>query len=91
MTDREKLTDIVHKANIHLRARLNHGGVLYIVNNLIENGVTIQKQGEWVHDPLSSYGVHVWFCSQCNGEVIRQTDYCPHCGADMRGAEHETD
>ena len=81
---REKLIDILENIGIYevtMNAEL-------IAEALIANGVTVREKGEWVHDPLSSYGVHVWFCSQCNGEVIRQTDYCPHCGADMRGEEH---
>ena len=90
---REKLEDIICESVQYDECVRNCnyppcGMVRLTADRLLANGVTVRGDGEWIHDPLSSYGVHVWFCSQCNGEVIRQTEFCPHCGADMRGAEH---
>ena len=52
---------------------------------LIANGVTVREKGEWVD------GVH---CSECGAvheyrEYRNSRNYCPNCGADMRGEEHE--
>ena len=30
-------------------------------------------------------------CSECGKGVSVESNYCPHCGAKMKGAEHETD
>jgi hypothetical protein len=54
-------------------------------DNLIANGVTIRESGEW-KDNI--------FCSRCGyaaeddeGYILMSfDDFCPHCGADMRGA-----
>ena len=59
----------------------------FIADHLIENGLTVRESGNWIYN--------VW-CSECGkpydtGEYRCSRNYCPNCGADMRGAEHETD
>lgn len=46
----------------------------------IENAV--RQQGEWVDE-----GVNGWKCNRCGYGVERynNTNFCPNCGADMRG------
>lgn len=52
-----------------------------------ENGVKAQYEarpkGEWIESDIG------WKCSECNYGVKpwNNTDFCPNCGADMRGAE----
>lgn len=43
-------------------------------------------RGQWVKDITGQL-----FCSNCKnyGVPNRKTDYCPNCGADMRGGEEE--
>ena len=52
----------------------------------IENAPTIEerKKGKWnYHEPLD-----VFECSVCGGQMVRNVfNYCPWCGADMRGDE----
>lgn len=58
----------------------------------------VRKKGEWLYDS----GSEKYFCSNCgenaleykrtyvDNSVLVETmlsDYCPHCGADMRGEE----
>ena len=37
--------------------------------------------GEWVLEHSSQ----LWECTNCHEREIRTTDFCPNCGADMRG------
>ena len=57
-----------------------------------------RKKGRWIKNE----GRSGWHCSSCkkddlyaypyaaNNERVLQDFYCPNCGADMRGEEHET-
>lgn len=68
-------------------------------NGNIANGVTVQKKGEW--DDSGRYqfmdGTKAIRCTEC-GCALTEIEYqkyfynfCPVCGADMRGEEHEID
>lgn len=46
----------------------------------------IRPQGKWEEDG------GIIACSHCHTIwLYRRTDFCPNCGADMRGEDHETD
>lgn len=62
---------------------------LMTVDHLIANNVTIKKQGKWIKDESIKSDYYSWFCSECATNLLEKTDYCPHCGADMRGASHD--
>jgi len=52
--------------------------------------IPTRKQGEWDEWCGFPYGAY-WKCSCCN-ELIKvryPMNFCPNCGADMRGAENE--
>lgn len=66
------------------------------VCEIIDSQPTIEperKTGKWIehHEPYTWMGYTYWSCSNCGFEcgydkVIRfKTDFCPNCGADMRG------
>ena len=61
-----------------------------LVDYLIENGVTVQKKGKWVWKDFPKADGTVErkaVCSLCDVPNKQYTPpYCPHCGADMRGA-----
>lgn len=48
-----------------------------------------RKKGKWEREVLGStsgYGTTVMYqCSECERMAINQYNYCPWCGADMRG------
>lgn len=66
----------------------DNANISTIVAHLIANGVTIRERGEW-KDNI--------FCSRCGyaaeddeGYILMSfDDFCPHCGADMRGVKDE--
>lgn len=48
-----------------------------------EEGKNDRPKGKWITKPLI-YGVT--YCSECDFELkINNTNFCPNCGADMRG------
>ena len=43
----------------------------------------IAKRGRWID--WSMWGESRYQCSECNCEMKYKTNFCPKCGADMRG------
>jgi len=51
-------------------------------------------EGEWVQVSAQRYftsASYFYRCNVCGENNPRNTNYCPNCGAKMKGAEHETD
>ena len=46
------------------------------------------KKGRW-GKVYTCHGERLWgySCDQCKAENGKKSNYCPHCGADMRGEE----
>ena len=51
-----------------------------------------ERRGRWKKEVEG--GVYWYACSECGEEIAKTrwkhdlySDFCPHCGADMRGAE----
>lgn len=51
---------------------------------LAELEAQLPKEGEWIMD--GKYNRH---CSRCNENVVWSFNYCPNCGAKMKGEEDE--
>ena len=49
-----------------------------------------RKKGKWIDKSGGIEGA--WnYCSVCGEQAIDLYDFCPNCGADMRGEQHEND
>ena len=48
-----------------------------------------RTQGKWITRTEDNGVNYRFYCSCCNREVLLITDYCPYCGADMRGGDKE--
>ena len=46
-----------------------------------------RPQGEWIDDDF----VGQYRCSECDYYAIDEYDYCPNCGARMKGADDDID
>ena len=52
---------------------------------------TVREHGEWIEridrDDYNDYE-HIWYeCTKCHRDADRPFDFCPRCGADMRGKQ----
>lgn len=92
MPDREKLMSLIwHKQDCGLTHNANgQDFVTYnaeLADHLISEGVTVRERGRWIQDtPFACV------CSVCNHERYGLANdigdnFCPNCGADMRGTE----
>ena len=55
-----------------------------------------RPQGKWLDtgkDPSHSHPLTaIWYrCSECGDGTNTKTNFCPNCGARMKGADDETD
>ena len=60
---------------------------IYLAEKKIERLPSVDRTGEWEHDVDGHF-----FCTNCKKYPeyqIRMSDYCPNCGADMRGGNDE--
>lgn len=89
MADREKLIELLMDkpfGNSTEEREIAHAED--VAEYLISNGVTVRERGRWI---VKGQDV---FCSHCDKESGHNqwgasafSDYCPNCGADMRGEE----
>lgn len=95
LNNREKLIELLLEVNTVCRVgeceECIDDGICFMhraADNLIENGVTVQKKGEWKWEYIVTHGVaeKKAVCSLC-GVPNKQymPPYCPHCGAKMDG------
>lgn len=61
----------------------NYGNAIMVIQAL-PSAEPERKTGKWV--PFSPKS-HLYSCSLCGQWADRHWNYCPNCGADMRGEE----
>ena len=82
---------------ISRQAVINMKGLFEDWNGEVCEGVLVEdierlpsaepKKGKWIDvDPHGDAGL-AFECSECEKINLRETNYCPNCGADMRGEE----
>lgn len=92
MTDREKLIELFERDDCPMFMVLGKN-MEGLADFLIANGVTVQTPGEWIR-PVPGDGAPR--CSNCKKPPVsivfdtgywryRETDFCPNCGARMKG------
>lgn len=52
-----------------------------------------RKKGKWIDETFKPWGLvyHPYKCDQCGEHSEADSDFCPNCGADMRGESNEAD
>ena len=71
--------------DIRYTDRQDWWAVLSTVENLPP--ATKPKRGKWIYAKEQSEIVPMWECSCCRIRMPKKFNYCPNCGADMRGNE----
>ena len=81
----------VKRGEIH--TAMTYEGIIKIIESL-PSAEPEQQKGEWIKEDLSGYltpgGNSIYHCSECGHTEgpwpwPRLTNFCPSCGADMRG------
>lgn len=54
-----------------------------------KDGKEKRPTGEWITRTEDNGINYRFYCSCCDREVKQITDFCPYCGADMRGEKDE--
>ena len=73
------------------------GTVIYILSEMDSADVRENVRGEWIDDGIhgdwawetDGHGVcwQIWKCSRCGRGTKIRSNFCPNCGADMRGKQ----
>lgn len=70
----------------HTADKMMHG--LYLAENAVKLLPSAQRKGKWIY----LTGLDAFECSVCGRQMVRNIfDYCPWCGAEMKGEEDEAD
>lgn len=48
-----------------------------------------RPRGEWIETTMVDCGAPIWLCSMCEYESYGTYNFCPSCGARMKGADDE--
>ena len=81
--------------------RIGFNDIVKVINDMSAADVRENVRGEWIHK-YTHESLHdrtgIW-CSACGRDALQdsegyyiedcETDFCPHCGADMRGEKNE--
>lgn len=90
--DREKLINWIRSIYVSnppytYKATVDDTADAVIADYLITNGVVVREKGEWVFEEVypGVVSLNGYMCSKCRKNTAKKTDFCPNCGADMRG------
>lgn len=70
-----------------------------VLRNMPSTDVQSVKRGRWIniyewaemHDSRPSGMCTYYWCSECEKEQEKKSDFCPNCGARMDGEQNEVD
>ena len=65
--------------------------VLETVRRYMPSVAIPNKTGHWKRISMDKYSEHAkyWYrCDRCGKDNLGNTDWCPNCGADMRGDDN---
>lgn len=77
-----------------LRKKLIHEVMVMAYEEGVEEGKKQAKRptGEWIFgidEETGEQDCYAWTCSECGEKYPWQPNFCPNCGAKMRGGDSE--
>lgn len=62
-----------------------------IADHLLANGAVVRERGKWIYKDTCGKNTGKFHCSVCDKipKSLNTEDFCPNCGADMRGAVND--
>ena len=92
LISRQASIDAVHKSyDVILDFKTDGKTISSSIEDILSSLPSAQpKHGYWIESHEHIYianGVKEWtnwYCSECDAPNNNPTDFCPHCGADMR-------
>ena len=72
-----------------IRGEIEINGYSHVVD-VLEQLPSAQRTGRWIYNDEAYPGGNPYGhyeCDQCGEYVPHKTNYCPNCGADMRGGQ----
>jgi rubrerythrin len=95
------ISDLVDRLRVESKS-MGKYGTDYMATLLMQASDTIimlsekaradRPQGEWKRvsaDKYVQHAYHFYRCSKCGYDHIGKTNYCPNCGAKMKGTDDE--
>ena len=87
---REEAIKILRDTPIDIRStREDDIHTLYATAQCMAIEALSERTGEWIYSTKQLEIVPMWECSCCRMRMPKKFNYCPHCGADMRGEQDE--
>ena len=97
---RQWLLDCINEGWIKFDTDKDANRFIHLVRDIAPSTQPEPKKGEWLPDNNNAYEMR-FVCSCCKESEVVPTigftkykplwDFCPNCGADMRGGQDETD
>lgn len=90
LIERETVLAFVHRC----KDRLQGKGLTYdMLVDYVESIPSAERKGEWIDRTYGGRILHPWWesceCSQCEEWGSGAWNYCPNCGAKMKGADDD--
>lgn len=64
----------------------HYAEILDVIAKYLES---TERTGEWIYAKEQLEIVPMWECSCCRIRMPKKLNFCPNCGADMRGTKNE--
>lgn len=85
MTTKEKILDVIKDINYAYNDCSKYDTIKNLLEEMEEEMEEERKKGKWEMKWHIIYHTELPRCTACERFVAYKTDFCPHCGADMRG------